>query len=129
MAGLWSRPGAGRSAPLAALLLCIVAAGSCGSGSISSEEAQAEAEYVLRADLRSGSDGKTAAELTRKFTDVEGVAATRGDGGSHVWVYLLADTTTRELESVCDDLADEPAVIAVVLTRSADRKAADELRC
>jgi acetylornithine deacetylase/succinyl-diaminopimelate desuccinylase-like protein len=101
---------------LVAVVLSISAACS-GEASVSSDEVQRDAKVVLRADLKSGSTGETAAKIVQRVTRVEGVWGTRGDGGKHVWVYGTTDVTPEQARSIQRQLEDVSSVVSVTQVR------------
>jgi hypothetical protein len=72
---------------------------------------------VLRADLKPGSTGMTAARLTQRFIDLDGVAGTRGDAGEHVWIYSTPDATAEQVATARSALSAVPAVVRVEQVR------------
>jgi hypothetical protein len=107
--------------PLLAMALVAVAlstAAACGGeASVSSDEMQRDAKVVLRADLKSGSTGETAAKIVRRFTHVQGVWGTRGDDGKHVWIYGTTDVTSEQAKSIHRQLEDVSSVESVTQLR------------
>jgi hypothetical protein len=104
-----------------ALVGVALATGSaCGGGeasSVSSDEIQRDAKVVLRADLKSGTTGETAAKIVRRFISVEGVWGTRGDDGKHVWIYGTTDVTSEQAKSIHRQLEDVSSVESVTQLR------------
>ena len=72
-----------------------------------------DARVVLQADLKPGSTGMTAARLSQEFTDLKGVAGTRGDAGQHVWVYSTPDATARGVSAALSAMYSNPSVARV----------------
>jgi hypothetical protein len=107
--------------PLVATVLVAVvlsAAAACGgAASVSSDEIQRDAKVVLRADLKAGSTGETAAKIARRFTRVEGVWGTHGDDGRHVWVYGTTDVTPKQAKSIQRQLEGVSTVESVTQLR------------
>lgn len=107
--------------PLVAMTLVAVALSTgtaCGgASSVSSDEIQRDAKVVIRADLKSGSTGATAAKIVRRFTRVEGVWGTRGDDGKHVWIYGTTDVTPEQTRSIQRELEGVSAVESVTQLR------------
>jgi hypothetical protein len=107
--------------PLVAMAMVAVllstGAGCGGESSVSSDEIQRDAKVVLRADLKSGSTGETAAKIVRRFTRVEGVWGTRGDDGKHVWIYGTTDVTPERARSIQRQLESVSAVESVTQLR------------
>jgi hypothetical protein len=102
-----------------ALVAVTLSAGAACSGasSVSSVEIQRDAKVVLRADLRSGTTGETAAKIVRRFMRVEGVWGTRGDRGKHVWVYGTTDVTPEQVKSLQRQLEGVATVESVTQLR------------
>lgn len=98
-------------AALGILLACSGCAG--GSASTSSAEAERDAKAVLRADLKQGATGQTAADLGERLIHVPGVWGTRGDAGTHVWVYTNKDGTESQIAGIRDLLERDFAVASV----------------
>jgi len=109
--------------PLVAMALVAVAfstSAACGGGgkaSVSSDQVQRDAKVVFRADLRSGSTGKTAAKIVQRFTRVDGVWGTRGDDGKHVWIYGNTDVTPEQANAIQARLEDVTSVESVTQLR------------
>ena len=114
-----SMVGAGLARTIAVIAILLVATSGCGGGSAStsSGDAERDARVVLQADLKAGSTGKTAARLTQKFIELEGVAATRGDGGEHVWIYSTPDATGAQVSAALSAMQAEPPVARVERVR------------
>jgi len=84
---------------------------------VSSDQVQRDAKVVFRADLRSGSTGKTAAKIVQRFTRVDGVWGTRGDDGKHVWIYGNTDVTPEQANAIQAQLEDVTSVESVTQLR------------
>lgn len=104
-----------RTAELVAALGILLACSGCvgGSAGTSSADAERDAKAVLRADLKQGATGQTAAGLGERFIRVPGVSSTRGDGGTHVWVYTNKDGTESQIAGIRDLLKGDLAVASV----------------
>ena len=102
-----------------ALVAVLYSTGSAcgGEASLSSDEIQRDAGVVLRADLKPGSTGETAARIVRAFARVEGVWGTRGDNGKHVWIYGTPDVTSGQVRSIQRKIEDAPSVTSVTQVR------------
>lgn len=114
-----SMVGSGLATKIAVVAILLLAPSGCGCGSAStsSVDAERDARVVLQADLKPGSTGKTAARLTQKFIDLEGVAGTRGDGGQHVCIYSTPDATAEEVSGALSAMPAEPSVARVERVR------------
>lgn len=104
-----------RTAALVAALGILVACSGCagGSASTSSVDAERDGKAVLRADLKQGATVQTAADLSERFIHVPGVWSTRGDAGTHVWVYTNKDGTESQITVIRDLLESDLAVASV----------------
>ncbi len=111
--------GSGRASKAVAVAALVLAVSGCGgsSASTSSGNAERDARVVLQADLRPGATGKTAARLAQKFINLEGVAATHGDTGQHVWVYSTPDATASQVSAALAAMHAEPSVARVEKVR------------
>ena len=98
------------------IVLALWTGAGCGEGdkgSVSSDQLERDAKVVFRADLKPGSTGETAANIVRRFADVEGVWGTRGDDGKHVWIYGVTDATPEQIDAMEQRLRRVPSVTAV----------------
>ena len=124
LAGLWMlvrrRPLLGAALMLVGFSLGAVSwigstGGSVASGS--SDEARRDASFVLRADLKTGSDGESAALLTRAWIKGDGVSLTHGDAGKHVWVYGSPGATVKQMDAILGTMKSDASVASVVRER------------
>ena len=87
------------------------------AGGLSSTDVRRDASFVLRADLKQGSDGEAAARLTRAWIDHDGVSGTHGDAGKHVWVYGSPDATVTQMDAMFEAMESDGKVSSVVRVR------------
>jgi hypothetical protein len=115
----------GAAAALCAVLLvvsgCSQERGDAGPGSSTGPTGNAglggDADVVLRAELRAGSTGEQAGELVTDYIQLDGVTATRGDGGTHVLVFLDPEASEDVLRDVEERLESEEVVERVTVQR------------
>ncbi len=102
---------------IAVIVLLTLGAAACGSrthsSSITSNQAMADAKVIWQADLRPSTTGATAAHLTQHFIRIDGVGATRGDSGQHLWVYSTSSPTPAQISAISHQLWSAVAVDSV----------------
>ena len=100
---------------LAAALSTSTACG--GASSSSSDQIARDAKVVMRADLKPGRTGATAARISQQFIRLDGVWGTHGDSGRHVWVYITTDATPGQVSAIRQRLEQLPSVLSVTQLR------------
>ena len=100
---------------LAATLSTATACG--GASSSSSDQIARDAKAVMRADLKPGGTGATAARISQELIRLDGVWGTHGDSGHHVWVYSTTDATPGQVLAIRRRLGQLTSVLSVTQLR------------
>ena len=100
---------------LAAALSTATACG--GASSSSSDQIARDAKVVMRADLKPGSTGATAAMISQQLIRLDGVWGTHGDSGGHVWIYITTDATPGQVSAIHRRLGQLRSVLSVTQLR------------